>query len=649
MRVAADCSSALEAALFPSGPPSRAPSSRAGLQRFARQHPGQLLQCPGPLWSVRVDGGMPLSHYVWPARGDGDLAAAILYLSLHYPALGQSAELPHFIARWQECGAGRNAIVASIAAPDLSGQDSILLIDQVADMPAGLAGPVARDAWQRMVDACLSENPGKRVLLWSPSGGQLCARVRLPAQIECLPRHCALAHVLPYCSMAYTIAAPEGLDVLLAGLPLRVFGQPFYAGWGLTRDEPGVVQHSVHLSPEALLEAVCLHFSRYVDPLSLGEGCWRQVMELIDLQSNMRQRFADLHTVSGVRFQIWKRPFATPFLLAGGGQLRWTNKPSRLYPKQWAVVWGGKSKQGIPAANPVLYMEDGFIHSLGLGSDMVAPRSQVLDRQGLYFDASRPNELTAILNDADFSAHELQRASELRRLIVAAGLTKYNLGRRAPDWQAPPGRTVALVIGQVADDASIRLGTTTINTAEQLLQEVRQRFPQVFIVYKPHPDVLSGNRQGLVDALALADRVDARADVLSLIDCADQIHTLSSLAGFDALLRGKPVFTYGLPFYAGWGLTTDVVPTPEWRRRRLTLDMLVAGVLLRYPLYWDWQLKLFTMPEAVVAQLAPGAGRALPEMMSARRRLAGKVVRWLRNAYDHLVWQRRQRRIMSRA
>ena len=93
--------------------------------------------------------------------------------------------------------------------------------------------------------------------------------------------------------------------------------------------------------------------------------------------------------------------------------------------------------------------------------------------------------------------------------------------------------------GQVADDASIRLGTRAIATADALLREVRKRSPDAFIVYKPHPDVLSGNRTGLIDAQRLADVVDTEADLLSLVDVADEVHTLSSLAGFDALLRGK--------------------------------------------------------------------------------------------------------------
>ena len=60
--------------------------------------------------------------------------------------------------------------------------------------------------------------------------------------------------------------------------------------------------------------------------------------------------------------------------------------------------------------------------------------------------------------------------------------------------------------------------------------------------------------------------------------------------------------TYGLPFYAGWGLTEDRIPIPR-RSRRLTLDELVAGVLIRYPRYLNRRTGAFTSAEAVVAEL----------------------------------------------
>jgi capsular polysaccharide export protein len=61
---------------------------------------------------------------------------------------------------------------------------------------------------------------------------------------------------------------------------------------------------------------------------------------------------------------------------------------------------------------------------------------------------------------------------------------------------------------------------------------------------------------------------------------------MTSLTGFEALLRGKRVVCYGLPFYAGWGLTQDVL-TCERRQRKLSLEELVIGALIKYPTYCD--------------------------------------------------------------
>jgi capsular polysaccharide export protein len=233
----------------------------------------------------------------------------------------------------------------------------------------------------------------------------------------------------------------------------------------------------------------------------------------------------------------------------------------------------------------------------------------VLDERGIYFDATRPSDLELMLATREFTAEDGQRAQQVRVFIVEHGITKYNLEPRQTVQWSNNGRLVVLVPGQVETDASIRLGCTSVRTNLDLLRAVREARPDAFIVYKPHPDVLSLNRKGrvaLAAAQEYADHVVSGVSVVSCIAACDEVHTMTSLTGFDALLRGKKVVTYGQPFYAGWGLTEDRAENAasfERRQRRLTLDELVAGALLHYPIYWDWDLKGYTTCEAVLHRI----------------------------------------------
>lgn len=609
---------------------------------FAPDLPALL---PGPVWAPRKTGEPALSLFA--VRGHGDmadlLAQAVHAIVSNDDRLGTAPELPELMRRLVAVRADLARDANPAPPPELLGASSkprVLLIDQ----PRGLSG--TRGTCERMVQAAQSEHSDAEFWIWPVAVGHdglLSRGLKMPAGTREVSRGFSFFAALSHVDHIYTVSAPEGMQALLAGVPVRVFGRPFYAGWGLTVDDLPMPERRARPTLAALFEAVYLRLAHYLDPETQGVGTLPRLLDCIELQRVVRTRFADCSQLAGLRFQIWKRPFATPFLGAGGGQLRWTDAPEQIMPGERVVVWGGKSAEGIPVDTPVLRMEDGFFHSDGLGSDMNAPQSQVLDRHGLYFDARRPSELTHILNQACFDEAELKRAEALRVLACRLGVTKYNLGRRAPRWRVPANRRVLLVAGQVADDASIRFGTGAISTAEALLETVRERNPDAFIVYKPHPDVLSGNRNGLVHAQRLADVVDADADVLSLIDRADEVHVLSSLAGFDALLRGKRVFTYGLPFYAGWGLTTDELEQP-WRERSLTLDMLVAGTLLRYPVYWDWRMQMFTTPEAVVNLLGKTASRPLVRIAKDPMRWPRKIWRWSRNAvkYGMWAWQRQR-------
>ena len=63
------------------------------------------------------------------------------------------------------------------------------------------------------------------------------------------------------------------------------------------------------------------------------------------------------------------------------------------------------------------------------------------------------------------------------------------------------------------------------------------------------------------------------------------------------------VICHGIPFYAGWGLTRDMATTPPRRSRKLSLDELVAGVLLLYPRYLDPVTGIPCPPEVLVKRM----------------------------------------------
>jgi len=85
---------------------------------------------------------------------------------------------------------------------------------------------------------------------------------------------------------------------------------------------------------------------------------------------------------------------------------------------------------------------------------------------------------------------------------------------------------------------------------------------------------------------------------------------MTSLAGFEALLRNKPVTCYGLPFFAGWGLTTDKIACDR-RKSGLKLLDLVHAVLIDYPVYVSRQTGQYVSPEQVLGELEQWRGTPL--------------------------------------
>ena len=478
-----------------------------------------------------------------------------------------------------------------------------------------------RETTRRMLQDALSATDAGRITLVVDRPGALGREARRRGvAVLCEP-----VDPWPLLEAAGRLYAPADSDAALAA---GLLGKP------VTIAGPGPL--ALTTDPDRLAAAALLLGARYADPFTGAPSTPENYLDrLADMRRHQRTRVGVACCV-GISF--WKRRRVAAML--GGDR-----PPAFCRSAAAAVaaaagrdggiaVWASRMPAGLAEAAeragvPLFRMEDGFVRSVGLGADFLPPLSLVLDRTGLYYDATGPSDLETLLAETCFDPALLCRAAALRQRLVADKVTKYNLPAGVP-FERPRGRRVILVPGQVADDRSVLLGGAGLAPGLDLLRRVRRHAPDAFILYKPHPDVDAGHRAGAVpdrDVLAIADQVLRGGSMADLLGRVDEVHTLTSLTGFEALLRGTPVTTYGQPFYAGWGLTTDLAP-PARRLRCLQLDELVAAAMILYPTYLDPVTGLACGPEIVMDRLRDPALHRAGWLVRARRAQGRWAHRW---------------------
>jgi capsular polysaccharide export protein len=385
------------------------------------------------------------------------------------------------------------------------------------------------------------------------------------------------------------------------------------------------------------IAADLLH-ARYRDPYS---GVDTAIEATVALLAEWRRTFtANRGIVAGCGFSWWKRREIARFLWVPGQTLRFFRSEPRAlaYARQQGgaiAVWPSRVsasmvEQAAVLDVPLVRVEDGFVRSVGLGSNLVPPSSVTVDRRGIHYDPARASDLEHLLEHGDFPPDLLARARVLRETIVRAGISKYASGGAHVFPERAAGKRLVLVPGQVEDDMSVRMGGAGLASNLELLQRARVLEPDAEIWFRPHPDVDAGHRVGAVrdaDALLHADRVVRGGGMAALLDLVDAVHVLTSLTGFEALLRGREVTCHGVPFYAGWGLTRDLAAVPERRGRILTLDALVAGVLIAYPRYLDPVTGLPCAPEILIRRMEAGAAHNRLGWVTRLKQVQGRLMK----------------------
>lgn len=492
----------------------------------------------------------------------------------------------------------------------------VLVIDQVegdASVLASVPGAdMARARFAEMLYYAQTEHPSARVLIRSHPETQAGKRQghytsdQAQGRVSFVDGEFAPMDLLTGAIAVYTLSSHMGFEAILAGHKPRVFGTPFYAGWGLTEDEHQLIRRQRKLTRAQLFAGAMMRYPVWYDPYHDRLCDLERVVGT--LEATQRAWIEDRKGWVGRNIRLWKRPHMQAMF---GSQ-----KPMRFgeeHPTDGSriMAWGMAAKDGQTC------VEDGFIRSRGLGAELVPPLSLVLDDTGIYYDPDRPSQLEMLIaKSIDLPDHALTRARRIIRRVVTEQVTKYAAGAATTPASLTKGnRPVLLVPGQVEDDASVLVGSPDIKTNAALLKRVRDANAEAHILYKPHPDVMAGLRPGvLADATEWADEVVTYIPMAQLLSQVDGVWTMTSLAGFEALLRDVPVTTLGLPFYAGWGLTTDLCPTPPRRGQIVTLEMLVHAALIDYPRYFDPVMQMACPIEVVLDRLRDGG-------MSSSRRL----------------------------
>ncbi|KIC13800.1 capsular polysaccharide biosynthesis protein [Leisingera sp. ANG-Vp] len=462
----------------------------------------------------------------------------------------------------------------------------VLVADQAQNDASVTASGADRARFLEMLAFAQEEHPGARVLIKTHPetlrgfrAGYYDAQ-DAQGRVELFSGSVSPWALLDGAVGVYTVSSQLGFEAILAGHKPRIFGQPFYAGWGLSIDEAAPARRQRRLTRAQLFAAAMILYPKWYDPFQ-DQLCGLETV-LDNLEAQAWAWRQDRHGWAASGMRLWKREPLQKFFGAERRILFTEDTAKAQSSGRRKMVWAGKATSAHAGA---VRVEDGFLRSRGLGAELVPPLSLVCDSQGIYYDPRQPSDLDRMIaSRAVMTQAQELRAERLVRSLVQAGVSKYNLGGAAP--ALPEGRRI-LVPGQVEDDASILCGTGKIRTNLELLRAARAANPDAVIIYKPHPDVEAGLRSGQIEADGLADAVAAHADPMALLGAVQEVWTMTSLLGFEALLRGVKVTTAGTPFYAGWGLTQDLAPSPAWRHAPVPLLGLAHAALIDYPRYFD--------------------------------------------------------------
>lgn len=401
---------------------------------------------------------------------------------------------------------------------------------------------------------------------------------------------------------------------LILSKQVITFGAPFYAGWGVTIDRNPIANRSQRLTLEALVGVSLIEYPKYINPYT---------KEMIDVESavELQSKVTKIAKKAGLSYKRNKPIFNTEndkidsfhletqligkkVAIISPGLKKMPNLDKLLpadiiydptgnqieeldYVGGWGLKPGYKDARVFAEKHsiPYLAMEDGFLRSIGLGVDGSPALSFSLDDIGVYYDATRPSRMENILNSTGWETPELMEdAKRAMNLIKTNYLSKYNVGEILKEENfRQNGKKRILVVDQTFGDMSISLGLGNQQSFINMYNKAKEENPEADFYLKVHPDVIAGKKQGNITDIKEDENtilLTEDSNPLSLIEHMDKVYCVTSQMGFEALIMGKEVRCFGMPFYAGWGVTNDEIILDRRKKVRTVEELFAASYII---------------------------------------------------------------------
>ena len=313
----------------------------------------------------------------------------------------------------------------------------VLLVDQTqGDASITHAGATAA-SFAEMLWRALEDHPHARIVIKSHPETALGLRRGhfagpLPQRVQICTDPVSPRALLEGAIAVYAVSSQLGFEAILAGHRPHIFGQPFYAGWGLTQDENPIPRRKRKLTRTQLFAAAMILAPTWYDPCRDRLCSFEEAVDQLEAEVRAFRQDRSGHVAAGIR--LWKRGWMQR-QFGREKPVTFIDDPAKAAAvaatrEKTLLVWAGKLPEGWTA--PALRIEDGFLRSRGLGADLVPPLSLVVDDLGIYYDPSRESRMERLIL-AGPPPGGAARAARLRAQILAAGISKYNLPGSLPD------------------------------------------------------------------------------------------------------------------------------------------------------------------------------------------------------------------------